>query len=254
MAAFHSAGVVRSARAVHRLFVAPEQIGEVVRLSPEQSRHLETVLRLAPGNEVEVFDGRGVRWRARLESAGVLRLGERQEGHRGASDVWLAQALAKGEKLDLVVQKATELGATRILPLATERSVVRLDDERGARRLERFRRIAEEAARQSGRSDVPRVDAPCALDDLGALLREDPERRGVLLDPAERDVRLAQAVRGAAKLLLAVGPEGGFSDAERHAAIAAGFVRASLGPLVLRTETAGLAALAIVQHVAGELG
>ncbi|HWE24032.1 MAG TPA: 16S rRNA (uracil(1498)-N(3))-methyltransferase [Myxococcales bacterium] len=239
---------------MHRLFVPPERIGETVRLSPEQSRHLETVLRLQPGAEVEVFDGGGARWSARIESVGVLRLGPRMEAHRGATDVWLAQGLAKGEKLDLVVQKATELGATRILPLATDRSVVRLDTQRAERRAQRFRRIAQEAARQSGRSDVPRVDAPRTVPDLAALLEAEPDRRGVLLHPEEREVRLSQAVRGSAKLLLAIGPEGGFTDDERAAAVAAGFVPATLGRLVLRTETAGLAALAVVQHVAGELG
>lgn len=239
---------------LHRLFVPPERIGELVRLSPEQSRHLETVLRLGPGADVEVFDGLGTRWAARIESPGVLRLGKRTEGRRGRIDVWLAQGLAKGEKLDVVVQKATELGASRIVPLATERSIVRLDSQRGERRAERFRRIAEEAARQSGRTDVPRVDAPRSMAGLAELLREDPERRGVLLDPAEPAVRLAQVARGSPRLLLVVGPEGGFTTGERAFAAAAGFVPASLGRLVLRTETAGLAALAVVQHVAGDLG
>src|SRR5437763_8266197 len=168
---------------MHRLYVPPEQIAPVVRLSPAQSRHVEVVLRLGPGAELEVFDGRGARWPARIDVSGLLRLGERSEGPPGAADVWLAQGLAKGEKLELVVQKATELGATRILPLASQRSVVRLDAERGERRARRFRRIAEEAARQCGRSDVPRVDAPGTLAELGTLLREDPQRRGVLLDP-----------------------------------------------------------------------
>jgi 16S rRNA (uracil1498-N3)-methyltransferase len=169
-------------------------------------------------------------------------------------DVWLAQALAKGEKLDLVVQKATELGVARIVPLAAERSVVRLDDDRAERRAGRLRRIAQEAARQCGRSDVPPVDAPRTLSGLGALLQADPGRRGLLLDPEERTMRLAQAARGASHLLIAVGPEGGFSPAERAQAVAAGFVPVALGRLVLRTETAGIAALAIVQHLAGELG
>jgi 16S rRNA (uracil1498-N3)-methyltransferase len=239
---------------VHRLFVPPEKIADLVRLDPAQSRHLEVVLRLGPGAELEVFDGRGARWPARIESAGVLRLGPRADAERGAVDVWLAQALAKGEKLDLVVQKATELGATRILPLAAERSVVRLDEDRGERRVARLRRVAQEAARQCGRSDVPEVSAPCTLADLAGLLRAEPDRRGLLLDPEERSVRLSQAARGASRLLLAVGPEGGFTPAERSEAAAGGFASVALGRLVLRTETAGLAALAIVQHLAGELG
>jgi len=239
---------------VHRLFVPPQQIGELVRLEPSQSRHLETVLRLSPGAELEIFDGRGSSWPARIESAGVLRLGARKSPEPGAADVWLAQALAKGEKLDLVVQKATELGATRILPLAVERSVVRLDEQRAERRAARLRRIAQEAARQSGRSDVPAVDAPRTLADLAGLLRDEPGRRGLLLDPDEREVRLSQAARGASRLLIAVGPEGGFTATERAQAAQAGFAPVGLGRRVLRTETAGLAALAIVQHLAGDLG
>ena len=239
---------------MHRLFVPPEQISDLVRLDPAQSRHLEVVLRLGAGAELEVFDGRGARWPARIESPGVLRLGQRADPEGGAADVWLAQALAKGEKLDLVVQKATELGATRILPLAAERSVVRLDDQRAERRTGRLRRIAQEAARQCGSSHVPTVDVPCTVADLAGLLRAEPERRGLLLDPEERSVRLSQAARGASRILLAVGPEGGFTPAERGEAAAGGFASVALGRLVLRTETAGLAALAIVQHLAGDLG
>jgi 16S rRNA (uracil1498-N3)-methyltransferase len=239
---------------VHRLFVPPEQIAELVRLEPAQSRHLETVLRLATGAEVEVFDGRGSSWPARIESAGLLRLGARKGPDPGGADVWLAQSLAKGEKLELVVQKATELGATRILPLAVERSIVRLDRERAERRVARLRQIAQEAARQSGRSDVPALDAPCTLADLAGLLRDEPGRRGLLLDPDERQLRLSQAARGASRLLLAVGPEGGFTPLERAQASEAGFALVGLGRRVLRTETAGLAALAIVQHLSGELG
>lgn len=239
---------------MHRLFVPPERIAELMRLDPAQSRHVELVLRLEPGAELEVFDGRGGRWRAHIELPGVLRLGARLETDRRGTDVWIAQALAKGEKLDLVVQKATELGATRILPLAAKRSVVRLDAERGAKRVERLRRIAQEAARQCGRSDVPTVDAARTLADLAALLQADPERRGLLLDPDEKEMRLSHAARGASRLLLAVGPEGGFTAAERGQALATGFTPVGLGPRILRTETAGLAALAIVQHLAGDLG
>ena len=155
---------------LHRLFVPPERIGEVVRLSPEQSRHLETVLRLAPGDEVEVFDGQGARWEASIESRGVLRLGKRGETQRGATDVWLAQGLAKGEKLDLVVQKATELGASRIVPLSSERAVVR---QPGAAKLARWRRIAQEASRQCGRADVPPRGRPGAVQ----LPRQDGRER-----------------------------------------------------------------------------
>ena len=242
---------------MHRLFVPPEQLSQpLVKLTPEQARYLGAVLRLRPGEEIEVFDGKGARFRAWLEEdAAALRLAEPLlEGPLRAVDVVLVQALAKGEKMDVVVQKATELGATRVMPLASDRAVVRLDAGRGAGKAERWRRIAQEAARQCGRSDVPRVDEPCGWDGVFALLRDEPARRGLLLDPEQRELRLGQAARGARRVLIAVGPEGGFSPEERERAVRGGMLSVGLGPLVLRTETAGLAALSVVLHVHGELG
>lgn len=237
-----------------RLHVPPEQLarGNPVALTPSQARYLETVLRLTSGSEIEVFDGRGRRFAALLESAG-LRIGaELPEAAAGALDVWLAQAVVKGDKLDLVTQKATELGASRIVLLETVHSVVKLEDKRAASRVERLRRVAEEAARQCGRNDVPPIDGPIGLDGLCARL--EPDRLGLLLDPDERELRLSDAARGASRICLAVGPEGGFAPEERDAAASAGMLPVSLGKLILRTETAGLAALAILRHVAGDLG
>jgi 16S rRNA (uracil1498-N3)-methyltransferase len=240
---------------MHRLYVPPEQLASAprVKLTAGQSQHLLAVLRLRPGDALEVFDGRGARFRAVLAADG-LEIGAALPAAPRRVDVVLVQALAKGEKMELVIQKATELGVARIIPLAAERSVVRLDARRSAPRAARWRRIAQEAARQCGRADVPGVDEPCGWEGVFALLREDPERRGLLLDPGERDLRLGDAARGAPRLLLAAGPEGGFSPAERTQAIQGGLVGAGLGPLVLRSETAGLAALAVVLHVNGELG
>src|SRR5207249_8941821 len=116
--------------------------------------------------------------------------------------VVLAQALAKGDKLDLVVQKATELGASRIVPLHAERSVVKLDQKRSAARAERWRRIAQEASRQCGRADVTKIDNPSSWAELFANLQNDPDRRAILLDP-EAELRLSAAARGAPKLLIA---------------------------------------------------
>jgi 16S rRNA (uracil1498-N3)-methyltransferase len=239
----------------HRLFVAPEQLaqGPRVKLLPEQVRYLLTVLRLRPGAELEVFDGEGGRFRAVLTD-GELEISAPLPEDRRRTDVILVQALAKGEKMDLVVQKATELGVSRIVPLAAERAVVRLTSARGAERAARWERIAREAARQCGRADVPRVDPPASWAEIFALASGDPERRPLLLDPEEQILRLGAAARGVPRLLLAVGPEGGFSAGERSEAAANGFLAVSLGPLVLRTETAGLAALAVVLHVQGALG
>ncbi len=239
---------------MHRLYVPPGQLAGAprVKLTADQSRHLLTVLRLAPGAEIEVFDGAGGRFRAVLAGQD-LEIGARLATDGRKMDVVLVQALAKGEKMDLIVQKATELGVTRIVPLTADRAVVRLDADRGRSRAERWRRIAQEASRQCGRADVPRIDEPRGWDGVFALAREE-DRRALLLDPEERELRLGAAARGVSRLLLAVGPEGGFSGEEKAVAAQATFVPVGLGPLVLRSETAGLAALAVVLHVNGELG
>ena len=245
---------------MRRLFVPPGQLAAardgVLSLTAEQARYLGLVLRLRDGDAVEVFDGRGTRLAARLSPLGgelALRLGEPARDEEASSSIILAQALSKGEKLDWVVQKATELGVSRIAPFAAERSVVKLSAERGAARVERLRRIAQEAARQCGRADVPQIHAPATWEDLLALRKQDPSLRAVLLDTEPGLPSLGQLDAGP-RLLLVVGPEGGFSAREREGAAAAGFLAASLGRRVLRTETAGLAALAIVQHLRGELG
>ena len=240
---------------VHRLFIPAGQLapGRRVKLTPEQSRHLLTVLRLQSGAQVEVFDGQGGRFPA-IVAGDDVEIGAALPRDARSLDVVLVQAVAKGEKMDLVVQKATELGAARIMPLAAERAVVRLEGGRGAARAERWRRVAQEAARQCGRADVPQIDGPSRWDDVFSLLHAEADRRALLLDPADYGLRLGDAVRGVSRSLVAVGPEGGFSPAERQRALENGFLSVTLGKRVLRTETAGLAALALVLHVNGELG
>jgi 16S rRNA (uracil1498-N3)-methyltransferase len=249
------AGRALAAMTAHRLFVPPSQLHGTsrTRLTEEQARYLVAVLRLRPGAEVEVFDGAGRRFRAVL-LGDELEIGAPLPEDKRRTDVVLVQALAKGEKMDLVVQKATELGATRIVPLTAERAVVRLQMDRSAARVERWRKIAREASRQCGRADVPEIDAPLGWQEVFAVLRKEPERQPLLLDPKENALRLGAAARGVSRLLLAVGPEGGFTPAEIAEAAENGFLAVSLGTLVLRTETAGLAALAVVLHVHGELG
>ena len=243
---------------MRRLYVPPGELRQGrIALRGDRARYLGAVLRSAVGDRFEIFDGSGARWPAAVASIAPdlveLEVGAPLPAVQGAVDVVLAQALARGDKLDLVVQKATELGASRIVPLHAQRSVVKLDDRRGGARAERWRRIAQEAARQCGRADVPTIDNPMSWDELFANLQNEPERRAVLLQP-EAALRLSAAARGASKLLIAVGPEGGFSPAEREAAERSGFIAAGLGPRVLCTETVALAALAVVLHLHGELG
>jgi 16S rRNA (uracil1498-N3)-methyltransferase len=247
-----------------QLAPALAESGALVSLTADQSRYLVSVLRLESGEQLEVFDGEGARYAATLRAGSgatgeaSVELGKQLPNttNSGALEVTLAQALAKADKLELVIQKATELGCARVIPFAAERSIVKLDkvsDERGQAKVVRWRKIAEEAARQSGRAEVPEIVAPVGWTELFAWLAQDPELRAIALDPLAT-LRLGAAALGAKKLLIAVGPEGGFSPEELERAEANGFVRASLGSLVLRTETAGLAALAVVQHLAGTLG
>jgi len=153
-----------------------------------------------------------------------------------------------------VAQKATELGVTRIIPVATERSVVRLDAERAASRAARWRKIAVEASRQCGRADAPEIDAPAPL--LDALAALSPGGIRLLFHEAERGdtARAALASAEGAAITVAVGPEGGFAPAEVEAARGAGFRVVGFGPRVLRAETAALAALTVAAFARGDLG
>lgn len=236
-----------------RVFVPPERISGGRAALADDARHcLRDVLRLAPGDEVEAFDGAGGSYDARVAPGfEALALGPRREAPAAGAAVWLAFALAKGEKCDLVVQKATELGAARLLPFAAERSVVRLDGEKGADRAARWRRIAAEAARQSGRADVPEVDAPAPLADV--LAAAPPGFARVLFHGAGGAPVAALAPAPGAGYLAVVGPEGGLAPAEVRACEAAGAARASLGPRTLRAETAAIAAVALLQARFGDL-
>lgn len=239
---------------MRRLLVTAAQLAEpVLRLDAQQAHYLTAVLRLRAGDALELFDGAGGRYAAQLESGESVRVGARLANEPRALEVTLAQGLAKGEKMDLIVQKATELGVSRIVPLVTERAVVKLSAERGASRVERYRKIAQEAARQCGRADVPAVEEPLSLSAALDAAAAEPERLCLVLDPAQ-SLRLSTAAQGVSRLLIAIGPEGGFSPGELADAQAKGALLAGLGPLVLRTETAGLAALAVLQHLHGALG
>lgn len=233
-----------------RLFLPPERIaGGRAMLTPEAAHYLRDVLRLGPGARLELFDGAGSAWAAEVEAGfESLRVEARREA-RPTLALWLVVALAKGEKMDWVVQKATELGATALCPFSAERSVVRLDRERGGARAVRWRRIAAEAARQSGRADVPAVAEPASLADALASVPAGFAR--FVFHPGGEPLGDGPAVPGVAAV---VGPEGGLTAAEVEACEAAGARRVSLGPRVLRAETAALVAAALLQARFGDLG
>jgi 16S rRNA (uracil1498-N3)-methyltransferase len=235
-----------------RVHLPPERFGgDRATLSDEARHYLRDVLRLAPGDEVEVFDGRGGAWDARIAPLfDVLLLGARRERAGGAAAIWLAVALAKGEKVDLVVQKATELGVAGIVPFAAERSVVRIEKAKGEERARRWRRIAEEAARQSGRLDVPHVAAPLPL--AGALAALPAAAAVLVLDAAGPPLD-AVAPAAAASCAAVVGPEGGLTEGELALCERHGARRTSLGPRVLRAETAAIVAAALLQARLGDM-
>ena len=227
--------------------------GDRARLGPAEWHYLRDVLRLAAGAPLEVFDGEGGVHDAVIPAqGGALVLGPRREAPAPGATVWLAFAPPRGDRADLVVQKATELGVSRLVPFEAERSVVRLDEQRGAARAGRWRRIAAEAARQCGRADVPEVSAPGRL---SAALAAAPASYRIVAFHEGGGEPLAGALDPAAPGHLAVvGPEGGFTGAEVEVCLAAGARLATLGPRILRAETAALAAAALLQHRLGDLG
>lgn len=219
--------------------------GERLVVRGEAARYLLKVRRLAVGDAVTAFDpARAVEADGELvaieRDAAVLALGPaRPAAIVPARQVTLVQSVGKGDKLDAVVRDATELGATRIAPAIAERSVARRD---GPAARERLWRIAVEAARQCGRGDAPTVDPALPLAGVAATITED---RRVALVPGGRHA-LGAVLRAAppgASFAIAVGPEGGFSPADREALASAGFIEVSLGPIVLRTETVCAAVL-----------
>lgn len=231
----------------------PSPAPERVRVEGPALHHLR-VARVVPGEALEVFDGRGRAWGAWLESldegAAVLRLGDARRSPTGRTIV-LLQGFPKGDKLELVLQKSTELGVSAVWPVLTARSVARPKQDALGARHARWQRIVEEAARQSGRADVPEVAPLRPLDTAVRALA--PGVRLLVLDEEERGERLGPAA-GDGAVALVVGPEGGLAREEVDALRASGGVPVSLGPLVLRTETAGLAALAVLRHLDGLLG
>lgn len=225
-----------------------------VRLTPEQSHHIAHVLRLAVGDGIVAFDGSGSEADGIVEhiskSGVVLKVGAPVAVDRESPlAVVLAQGISSGERMDYTIQKAVELGVQAIQPLTTERSVVRLDADRAAKRVAHWQAVAVAACEQCGRNRVPVVAAVVPFTAwLGTL---DTKLRRIVLSPhAER--RLVEMERPDTTVVLLIGPEGGLSPREHDVAAVAGFTGMRLGPRVLRTETAAVATLAAMQALWGD--
>jgi len=266
---------------MNRFFVPPEAVqGDRVVFTGDQLHQLTRVLRLGPGDRVMVLTGDGYESEALLESVDRQEaLGRVVSRSLNAAeprlDVVLVQGLPKGDKMDLIVQKGTELGVTRFWPVRTERAVVQLDASRAAQRQTRWQAIAREAAEQSRRGRIPAISPVGSLADAiaeagqavadrpGQVLAlfpwEEAATSGDQDSAVPTGAGLADALQGAnpaeiAQVWLFIGPEGGFSRGEAALARQAGVRPVSLGPRILRTETAGLAAVTMVLFALGDLG
>lgn len=226
-----------------------------VALPPDAAHRFFRVLRLGPGTVVEVFDGAGRVARGRLEEPGSLVETVIEQANDRLPPLVVAQAVTRTEKLELVVQKGTELGASRFVLVDCARGQVHLGD-RAEKRRDRLARIAEDAARQCGRVSVPIIEGPIDVPRLCAEVRAFPGVAAVGLVTAQAplsEVLAADAEKTGRGLFIVVGPEGGLDDREAHALEQAGAVPVRLGAHVLRTETAALVALAAAQAALGHL-
>lgn len=235
---------------------APIRPGTELVLDADRSHYVSRVLRLRAANDLVLFDGNGDEYPARISHISrqgvTVSVGRRLERDvESPLEIHLAQGISRGDRMDFVVQKATELGAHRITPVITGFSVVRLDAEKAAKRALHWTKIARSACEQCGRNVVPSIDPPQALPEWlhSAKARESTR---LVLHPAA-DKALASMDDPGERIALLIGPEGGLSDAEYEQAREAGFVACSLGPRILRTETAAVAALAALQARWGDL-
>lgn len=228
--------------------------GSRIALPEDAVAHLVRVLRMGVGDPITLFNGDGFDYPARIsslskKSAEAQVTAQCEVGNESPLRLTLAQGIARGEKMDLILQKATELGVARIAPVITERTEVRLDGERAAKRMLHWRGVVTAACEQSGRACVPVVLEPQALASFAA--NEVPGLR-FILDPLA-DKGIADAGIGVDQpVTLLIGPEGGLSERDRLVLRAAGYQGLRLGPRILRTETAGLAALAAINAIYGD--
>ncbi len=231
------------------------RVGTEIALPESAAAHLGRVLRLGIGDACVLFNGDGHDYAARIVALGKRELrvaidSAEAVARESALKLVLLQGVARGEKMDLILQKATELGAAAFRPLWSQRSEVKLDESRAQKRLAHWRSVVSSACEQSGRAFVPDVAAPVSLAAVLAAL--EPGGLRLILDP-EGELSLATlSAESAQTVYLAIGPEGGWSPLDREQLRAAGFQGLRLGPRILRTETAGLAAIAALQARFGD--
>ena len=241
---------------MQRFFVTPDQVGEdKIRIQGSDVNHMKNVLRMRPGEEVMVSDGNNRQYRCRVEDypEGEAVLAILEAGLVDTelpSRIYLFQGLPKQEKMELIVQKAVELGVCQVIPVQTRRCVVKLDAKKAAKKVQRWQQIAESAAKQAGRGYIPAVSEVMTFQEALAF----SEALDIRLIPYE----LADGMDGTRKILdgirpgqsvgIFIGPESGFEKEEVGRAVEAGAMPITLGKRILRTETAGIAVLSILMY------
>jgi 16S rRNA (uracil1498-N3)-methyltransferase len=242
-------------RRISRLYLDRDLGTDRITLTDREAHYLGTVLRLKRGDRLLAFNGRGQERHAAVRTI-TRRLTELDLLEPAAPlpepklDLTLLQALPKGEAMDLIVQKATELGVGAVVPVVSDFSVVRLDDERAARRVEHWTRIAQSACEQCGRHRPMEIHPVTPLE---ACLASVPESAVKLALDTGAEAAFAPPAMPAGKAVLLVGPEGGFSETDLARIDTAGFAALRLGPRTLRAETAAIVACALLQHCWGDL-
>jgi 16S rRNA (uracil1498-N3)-methyltransferase len=231
---------------------APLRAGGVCTLSEDAAHHAVHVLRLREGDEVTLFNGRGGEFAARIASMQRLRISIDLLQHRAIEResplrITLVQGVSAGERMDSTVRKAVELGVAEVQPMLAARSVARPKGDRAENRRSHWQKIVISACEQCGRNRVPEVQALVSLDDY----RPESGTTKILLSPAS-ELPLSKLSNAENRIVLAAGPEAGFTEEEEARLVEAGFVPTSLGPRVLRTETAAVAALAALNALRGD--
>lgn len=243
-----------------RFFVLPEQVeGGRVTITGPDVKHISRVLRMGPGDIVTCVDGTGRELTSRImeinnDTVVCDITGETMSGAEPPVKVTLCQGLPKGEKMELIIQKCCELGVHRIIPVNCARTVVRLDDKKAAQRQVRWQRVAEEAAKQARRRSIPEV---AELTDFAASLEQVPPGVPALLpweEEGQAGFKAALRDCSSSEVWIFIGPEGGFTAHEADLARRAGCRPVTLGPRILRTETAAIATIALVMYELGDLG
>jgi 16S rRNA (uracil1498-N3)-methyltransferase len=231
------------------------QSGELIELSPEAAQHTAVVLRMREGEQITLFNGTNYEFQAIItlikKKQVVVSIKQSLEVNRESSlQIHLGQAISKGERMEWVMQKSVELGVYSITPLISERCVVKLDKERMLKKIQQWQSIAIAACEQCGRNTIPLVHSPIYVEEF---LQKNHAQLKLILHPQGNKNWRDYPIQASSEMALLIGPEGGFSDAEVDLAFQYHFAPLSLGPRVLRTETAAISALSLLQAVGGDL-